>query len=264
MKKYLLKSTRAILRRARPETRINFALSILQEEMQTQEATENWQLLNRIFQRFGKSYPLQPSREAVRTYGFFKILSDLKEVPGDIVECGVGRGRYLAVFAYANAFFQLKRKVYGFDTFTGFPDASLQDLGTRVTQLGTIGGWGDNSPDIVRCAIETDRNAPDSVFKTDLDSTVITVAGLFADTLPENLPGKIAFLHADADLYESTRDILTHALPRMASGGIIVFDELHETEKWPGVAKAVEEICTPQKLSPCWMEEMHRYVIYIP
>ena len=252
-----------IVRMASRETRINFALSLIADEVSAQSGLENWKLFHRMYARFMKSYPMQPSIESLRTYGFFKILGSLKDVPGDIVECGVGRARYLVVFAYANAFFGLGRTVYGFDTFEGFPAAHRNDVGLRVAAASSIPGWERSSADLGQFVIEHDSHTHESVFKEGQVSPVVTVAGLFKDTLPASLPEKIAFLHADADLYESTRDILLQALPRMSSGGWIVFDELHETEKWPGVKKAVDECCAPKKLFPQWIPELHRFGIQI-
>ncbi len=193
-----------------------------------------------------------------------KILGSLKDVPGDIVECGVGRARYLTVFASANAFFGLGRTIYGFDTFDGFPKAHRNDVGLRVATASSIPGWERSSADLAQFVIEYDSHAHESLFKDQDVFPIVTVAGLFKDTLAANLPEKIAFLHADADLYESTRDILLEALPRMSSGGWIIFDELHETEKWPGVKKAVDEFCAPKQLSPQWIAELNRFAIQIP
>jgi len=253
-----------IMRMASHETRINFALSLIAEHVRRQPELENWKLFNRIYMRFLKSYPMQPSIETLRTYGFYRMLGELKNVPGDIVECGVGHARYLVVFEYANQFFALGRTVYGFDTFSGFPEAHENDIGLRVADAGSILGWESNSAHLARFVIETDRRASESVLKDVQSNSIITVSGLFKDTLAINLPDKIAFLHADADLYESTRDILREALPRMSSGGWIVFDELHETEKWPGVKKAVDEFCAPIGLIPQWIPELHRFGIQIP
>jgi hypothetical protein len=264
LKTWLIKFIKEIMRKASRETRINFALSLITDDVHIHSGLENWKLFNRIYARFLKSYPMQPSIEGLRTYGFYKLIGELKNVPGEIVECGVGRARYLVVFEYANQFFELGRTVYGFDTFEGFPAAHKNDIGLRVANAGSISGWENNSADLARFVIETDSHSDESVIKDVNAISIVIIPGLFKDTLAANLPQKIAFLHADADLYESTRIILAEALPRMSSGGWIVFDELHETEKWPGVKKAVDEFCIPKKLFPQWVPELHRFGIQIP
>lgn len=51
------------------------------------------------------------------------------------------------------------------------------------------------------------------------------LSGIFPDDHPDAVDGPIAFLHSDVDVYQSTKDILDWALPRLASGAIIVFDD---------------------------------------
>lgn len=264
MKNFFVQILDAIIKKASSETRVNFALSLIAGDVQSLSGLENWKLFHRIYNRFMKSYPMQPSIESLRTYGFYKLIGELKNIPGAIIECGVGRARYLVVLEYANQFFKLGRTVYGFDTFVGFPAAHKNDIGLRVMKDGAIIGWETNSADIARTVIETDMLEHENVIQKSSTISIVTVPGLFKDTLPFNLPEKIAFLHADADLYESTRDILVYALPRMSSGGWIIFDELHETEKWPGVKKAVDEFCITQGLNPQWVPELHRLGIKIP
>jgi len=94
MKNFVIKILDAILKRASRATRINFALSLIADDVQSHSGIENWKLFHRIYQRFMKSYPMQPSIESLRTYGFYKLIGELKNIPGDIVECGVGRARY--------------------------------------------------------------------------------------------------------------------------------------------------------------------------
>ncbi|MBL7860723.1 MAG: class I SAM-dependent methyltransferase [Cyclobacteriaceae bacterium] len=203
------------------------------------------------------------SHEVIRIHGFVSLLASLDKVQGDIVECGVGRGRFLTVFVYANTFYKLNKKVYGFDSFEGFPVASPEDFGTRVVKTEKISGWDDVTPEMIQYVVQSDQDGEGSRSIGNSVKDVILVKGFFNQTLSYNLPDKIAFLHLDADLYESTRDALTHCLPRMVKGSIIVFDELHEKEKWPGVAKAVDEICTPQNLVPEWDAVLQRFVIKV-
>ena len=67
--------------------------------------------------------------------------------------------------------------------------------------------------------------------------------------MPQAEIGKIALLHLDVDLYQSYKDCLTHLFPKVASGGVILFDE-RESETYPGGKKAIDEfmIGRPEKL----------------
>ena len=84
----------------------------------------------------------------------------------------------------------------------------------------------------------------------------------FNETI-DAVPNKIALLHLDVDMHESTLIPLKKCLPLMSKGGIIIFDEYHLFDRWPGVKKAVEEICVPQGLYPEYNQDLSRYVIRI-
>jgi O-methyltransferase len=49
--------------------------------------------------------------------------------------------------------------------------------------------------------------------------------GVFPEDTGNQVPGKIALLHCDVDVYASTRDIVEWALPRLSPGAMLVFDD---------------------------------------
>jgi hypothetical protein len=65
----------------------------------------------------------------------------------------------------------------------------------------------------------------------------IIYPGIFPDTLSPSLP-PVAFVHADADQYQTTKDICIHMPPLMVKGGIIIFDDY----KLKGCRKALKEM----------------------
>ena len=217
-------------------SRRDFLLSQLECEVSDAPCEEAYRLRKRIWYRFLKSMPTATADFDLRVHGFFDLFSQLRDVPGAIVECGVGRGKFLSVFLFANAYHVLNKDVFGFDSFAGFPPASVHDVGARVQQTGTVEGWTDSSLRTVRDTIET--LARDASFCTQDDlGRLQLVPGFFEQTLEANLPDRISFLHLDADLYESTRVCLSACLPRMQTGAWIIFDELHETDagrSWQG------------------------------
>jgi tetratricopeptide (TPR) repeat protein len=126
---------------------------------------------------------------------------------GAVVECGVYHGRTLTLLAQWAA----GRKVHGFDSFQGLPEAwsALEPAGSYST--------GGRSPSV-----------PDNVE---------LVPGWFADTLPEfaaTLDAPIAFLHIDCDLYQSTREVLAALGPSLQPGSVVVFDEYTGYPGWRG------------------------------
>lgn len=120
---------------------------------------------------------------------------------GEILEFGVFRGVTINCLGYALP----DRKIIGFDSFEGLPED--WDMGGKKTKKEAFDRGGE-MPEV-----------PDNV---------TLVKGFFDKTLPEykkNL-GKIGFLHCDADLYSSTKTVLTELNDLIVPGTIIRFDEL--------------------------------------
>ena len=57
------------------------------------------------------------------TYWYDFLRKNLDQIEGDILELGVYRGRTLATTAFCASLAASPRKVYGYDTFEGFPSA---------------------------------------------------------------------------------------------------------------------------------------------
>jgi hypothetical protein len=165
--------------------------------------------------------------------GFDTALRELEDhgVPGDVVECGVGRGLSFYVLAYFMARRSSSRRLYGFDSFEGFPPPSAFDHSSRRPVCGDV--WRDTS---YRHVAEHFRAGGLQDF---FESRVTMVPGFFSTTLPGRLdPAKIALLNLDVDLYESYRECLQHLGPRVA--GLVVYDE-YAAPKWPGATRAIDE-----------------------
>ncbi|GMI16335.1 hypothetical protein TrLO_g11851 [Triparma laevis f. longispina] len=120
---------------------------------------------------------------------------------GLVVEFGVSSGRSIRMMA---EMLPREKTIYGFDTFTGLPQAwGNEPIGTYTT-----GGQKPAVPENVKL-----------------------IKGLFSETVVEFLKQKevardpIAFANIDCDLYSSTRDVLEALQPRIIKGTILAFDE---------------------------------------
>ncbi len=139
---------------------------------------------------------------------------------GAFAEVGVYKG------GSARVLYQLAkeqgRKLYLYDTFSGMPFKGYHDS-------HDVGMFADCSYDEVRNAM------PEAV----------TVKGVFPESaVPME---RVAFVHADADQYQSTVDICKVFEPLMVEGGMILFDD------YRGVAsciKAVDECFPRRKVLP--------------
>lgn len=174
----------------------------------------------------------------IALYELFKLALPVK---GSVVECGVFRGFSLMTWAKLSAVLEpnnLTRRIYGFDSFAGFPDVSPADSPERTgLQLGDLHG---TSLDELRALVD--------VFDQDRFLGHIPKVELVEGDLIESLPRFLAthehlvvsLLYLDVDLYEPTKLALELLLPRMPKGAILAFDEL-DNPSWPGETMAAIE-----------------------
>lgn len=139
---------------------------------------------------------------------------------GSFAEVGVYQGGS-ALRLYGVSEWQ-KRRLYLYDTFSGMPVSSEIDS-------HQIGDFSD-------CSYETVLHA--------MPNAVIC-KGVFPQTAVNM--GPMAFVHADADQYESTIAICDVFTPLMVSGGLILFDDYRGLQ---GCIKAVDERFPQRKLLP--------------
>jgi hypothetical protein len=127
------------------------------------------------------------------------------------------------------------RNLWAFDSFEGFPEPTKEDISFRNPKKGE---WRSDIRSI-------EKMLHDAGFSDEyVRQRLIFVKGYFEDTLSDYRGAPIAFLHADADLYESYRSILERLYDHVLPGGVIVFDEYRNTwehEKFPGAAMAIDE-----------------------
>ncbi len=67
---------------------------------------------------------------------YVRMYEKIRAVPGDVVECGVGRGRSFACFAFLVAEENAGRTLWGYDSFAGFPAPTPEDASPRNPQPG--------------------------------------------------------------------------------------------------------------------------------
>jgi hypothetical protein len=174
----------------------------------------------------------------VTLYELFKLVLDVK---GSVIECGVFRGFGLMTWAHMSAVLEpanLTRRIYGFDSFDGFPKIGEKDRNPfRTPEPGGLRA--DAAAELERIIEIYNRDR----FLGHIDK-VHLVKGEVALTIPEFLKEHahlvVSLLFLDLDLYEPTRAALRHFLPRMPKGAVVAFDEL-DNPIWPGETIAVLE-----------------------
>ena len=194
-----------------------------------------------------RAFPVfTPRYNLARFLAHYELFKQIVEIPGVIVDIGVYRGASAFTWAKLSEIFcptDIRKTVYGFDTFEGFPSLTPQDGSTDARQDVRVGGYAAGR------AIEDDLLAARAAMNHDRHLAHLErlefVKGDLAETVPrfvaEHGEGlRVALLNLDADLYEPTRVALEQFVPRMSPGGIIVVDE-YAVKTFPGESQAVDE-----------------------
>lgn len=172
-------------------------------------------------------------KTAKRLICFEELFKKISNIDGDIVECGVGKGRSFTMLAYLTALEGKSRTLWGFDSFEGFPEPSIEDKSPRNPRRGE---WKKLTQEMVYKLLS--ETGLDDKFIT---SNVRVVKGFFKDTMPRCDVEKISFLNLDVDLYDSYKVCLEKLFPRVAKGGVVLFDEYDDAHKFPGAKRAIDE-----------------------
>ncbi len=176
-----------------------------------------------IMQNFGVYTPRQTIARFLNRYEIYKRIL---EVHGSILEFGVYQGGSAfgwLHFASIMEPYNTNRRIYGFDTFEGFPEVSDKDYdGYKKHDLKDA-----SHKEMEKMAALHQVNIAVSHFKR-----LQFVKGDIVKTLPRFLdenPHLIAALvYIDVDIYKPTKTILQSIVKRMPKGGILAFDELND------------------------------------
>jgi len=140
----------------------------------------------------------------------------------------------------------LTRRIYGFDTFSGFPSVGKKDDNSVAKPLkGALNGSSyDELQELIK---EYDKDR----FLGHIDK-VHLIKGDVKKTIPKFVKEHphlvISLLFLDMDLYNPTKIALKAFFPRMPKGAVIAFDEL-DNPMWPGETLGLLESVDIGKLS---------------
>lgn len=194
--------------------------------IQTALSRKGWELRRRSARH---ETPITVEWLSVFLYSM-RLYERIHPIPGDIVECGVGRGKSFLFLSFLAAQENSDRTLWGFDSFAGFPPPTKEDHSLRNPQEGEKISSREDVLWMIRDALGANFT----------EKRVRLVPGFFHDTLPFYSGKDIALLHIDGDLYRSYKDTLDYLYPRVVPGGLILFDE-YRTIQFPGATQAVNE-----------------------
>jgi len=198
-----------------------------------------------------ESFPKYVRRQDLtRLLARYEIFKRVLPIKGSVIECGVNRGFGLMSWAKFSAVLEpvnLTRRIYGFDSFEGFPSIHAKD---RPAGNGQEPAAGDLAADCYDELInliglyDQDRFLG-HVPKVELvKGDAVTTIPQFVDNHPHLV---VSLLFMDFDLYEPTRAALQAFVPRMPKGSVLAFDEL-DNPIWPGETMALLETVGIRKL----------------
>lgn len=208
------------------------------------------------------------------------IKNNVADVPGDIVEAGVFQGRSLLATAMLLKELGSDRKVFGFDSFSGFPPVYHEnDQLEKFDELATSGRISHSHADAAKrlkeyraflkgTPIDVKNISSSEAFAASNRETlerkidflgldnVVLVPGPFNDTMTDHpeTPSIIMATLIDCDLYDSYHTTLDFVWPRLSDGGFLFLDEYFSL-KFAGARIACDEFFAdkadkPERLSP--------------
>ncbi|MCA9083614.1 MAG: hypothetical protein KDA81_06145 [Planctomycetaceae bacterium] len=197
-----------------------------------------------------------PPQELIRNLGLYLLPMELKRflffteiyqqlihVPGVIMEFGCRWGQNLATLQSLRAIlepYHHRRRIIGFDTFSGFPHTSENDGDADVVTSGAYNvteNYAQHLNDVM--SLRESQSPLSDVRKFEI------IQGDVCQTVPRYLAEHpetiVALAYFDLDLYRPTAECLQQIRERLTKGSIIGFDELNHSE-FPGETRAVQEI----------------------
>ncbi|MDQ4144469.1 MAG: TylF/MycF family methyltransferase [Actinomycetota bacterium] len=161
-----------------------------------------------------------------------------RDVPGDIVECGVWRGGSAMICALTLLSLGVdSRRIHLFDTFSGMTAPTSKDR--DVTGSSPVDRWAreEREDHNAWCYAPLDEVIANLRSTGYPEQNLRFIKGRVEETLPAPELGSISLLRLDTDWYESTYHELKHLFPLVENGGVAIFDDYGY---WQGAREAVD------------------------
>ena len=170
-----------------------------------------------------------------------------RNVSGYVAELGVFRGDFASEI---NRLFP-ERKLFLFDTFSGFDAADLK-IESKVGGKSALMDFSDTSEELVGSRLEHPEQA-------------VFVRGVFPKSLKSVSDSdslRFAFVSLDPDLYEPVKKGLEYFFPRLSLGGVIMVHDYNSVQ-YPNVKKAVDEYCNSNGIVPIPLMDLHGSAVIV-
>ena len=175
---------------------------------------------------FKKAYGPISSRTLLpvtKCYLLYAMARHVLSLPGQAAECGVYKGGTAYMLS---SLFSGKKALYLFDTFAGIPPGDPEKDNRYI-----VGG----------------EFADTSLYEVTKLLSGFEGVQFRPGEIPKTFSGieyeQFSFVHIDLDIYRPILEAVDFFFPRMARGGLIVFDD-YGAEECRGAYIAVEEFCS--------------------
>lgn len=165
------------------------------------------------------------------------------EISGDIVECGVYKGgSMMAVAMLLKRLSVSDRRIWLYDTYSGMSESNPEydwNYGTGDVVRGAV--WEQMVKNTFAALDEVKAN----MGSTGYEGPIRYVVGKVEDTIPGEIPERIALLRLDTDFYESTKHELEQLYPRLVPSGVLIIDDYNALY---GARKATDDYFRTRKM----------------
>ena len=146
------------------------------------------------------------------------------QIAGDLAEVGVFKGESANLIHHMLP----NRPLHLFDTFCGYPKDKIHDNFDSHERV--------QRADYMQCSAKNVQSLLGNA------ANVTIHEGVFPQTAVSIESNTFAFVHLDADLYQTTLDGLRFFYPKLVPGGTLVVENYNHN--WPGVTRAIDEFRT--------------------
>jgi len=170
-------------------------------------------ILNRVKARIrGEVWPRLATTMIgeARCHNIVDCVDLIRDVPGDIVDCGVWRGGSTILLTHAMRELGINRYVWCCDTFDGFDKKDAFAEGQHCHAALKV-SLNDVSRNFSKHGVSEDF--------------LITLRGKVQETLAKITSKQVALLRVDVDMYAPTKHCLDTIWPLMPKGGIVIVDD---------------------------------------
>ena len=170
------------------------------------------------------------------------------DIDGAMVECGVWKGgSTMAMMLALKLLGREDRDFYLYDTFSGMNAPSDADVSFRGEKASEIFSQLKISEDASEWCMSTLDEVKQNISRIGYNENRISfIKGKVEDTIPGNMPPRIALLRLDTDWYESTKHELFHLFPLLQPKGVLIIDDYGH---WQGARKAVDEFILDKNIN---------------